>query len=554
MKICSLHLLGLLAMVLVSVCADGQGPNSKLRMEKMEARMARMEEMQKHLLTTLTQNEELTNRVTALEQQIAAWNIGGIVKNITAIESIIKRPTNDGDISWKLISSGLVLMMTIPGVALFYGGLVRVQNVLSTVMQSFSIACLVTILWAAFGYSLCFDTGSPVFGGAKKFWLQNVYGNHRHPLSPTVPEPLFCMFELTFAIITPALISGSFADRMRFGPTLVFIAFWHILVYCPIAHSMWMTDGFLHEAGILDFAGGNVVHISAGCSGLMSSIVVGKRTGYGREQFQPHNILISVLGASLMWVGWFGFNGGSAEYANGQATMAVLNSQAREDCSGYGLSVVDVDGVEDKEATEAEHPPASLGSLVERSLGWSPSPQEQGIARSLALCAILTLPLQLKSRFGYDDALDAFGIHGPGGFLGGILTGFFANANVQILSPVNGAFYGNPKQLYGIAIAAVWSCAISFLLLKLVDYTIGLRVAIDEELLGLDMVCHGESMFPQRSAVPSDWPKSEYSGSLRAENFNETIRGQQDWHDATFHGEGEEQEAELTGSLANAPG
>jgi len=203
-----------------------------------------------------------------------------------------------------------VLMMTISGLALFYGGLVRVQNVLATVMQSFAIACLITVLWIAVGYSLCFTEGSVVYGSYQRFWLTGLTLETRHPLNPLVSEPVYCLYELTFAIITPALIPGAFADRMRFGPMLIFIALWHLLVYCPVAHATWMTDGFLHKAGVLDFAGGNVVHIIAGFSGLVSSIVIGKRAGYGHEQFSAHNMLISVLGASLLWVGWMGFHRG----------------------------------------------------------------------------------------------------------------------------------------------------------------------------------------------------------------------------------------------------
>lgn len=243
-------------------------------------------------------------RIEALEKKI-----GNI--NVTSLKGEIKRLTDEnggqfdaGDTAWIIVSSSLVLLMTVPGLALFYGGLVRVQNVLSTVMQSFSIACLITVEWLLIGYSLsCTKSNSTlIYGGTSRIWLRGMSIKTFNPAMKTVPEPIYCLYMLTFAIITPALICGSFADRLKFGPMLVFMATWHLMVYCPLSHAMWTADGFLHKGEVLDFAGGNVVHVAAGFSGLVCSIVVGKRHNFGRQHFHPHNILISVLGAALLWV------------------------------------------------------------------------------------------------------------------------------------------------------------------------------------------------------------------------------------------------------------
>lgn len=239
---------------------------------------------------------------------------------------------NTGDTAWVLFSTALVLFMTIPGLALFYVGMVREKNVLTTIMQIFSITCLVTVLWMMVGYSLAFApahegaNSTPIYGDASRFWLEGLEQMAAHSLAPTIPEASFCAYQLTFAIITPALITGSFADRMRYLPMLLFVSLWHLLVYCPIAHASWHPEGFLYKAGVLDFAGGNVVHISSGVAGLVSCVLLGHRKGLGVARFEAHNILLTAVGASMLWVGWFGFNGGSALKANHVAAFAILQT------------------------------------------------------------------------------------------------------------------------------------------------------------------------------------------------------------------------------------
>lgn len=279
-----------------------------------------------------TRTAGLEQRLQAVEAKVALAEAEHAVMNASITSMQALQPSmggqiRAGDIAWMLTATALVLMMTIPGLALFYGGMVRVTNVLSTLMQCFSIVCLISVEWLCWGYSLAFSDGGPVFGDGGKMWLVNMKLQSAHPIAPHIPEPLFVAYELMFAIITPALICGSFADRMRLAPMLLFMALWHICVYCPLAHAQWHPNGFMYKHGVIDFAGGNVVHVAAGCSGLMSSLVLGPRTGYGKEQFSPHNILVSVLGASLLWVGWFGFNAGSYLSASDLAPMAMLVTQ-----------------------------------------------------------------------------------------------------------------------------------------------------------------------------------------------------------------------------------
>ena len=264
------------------------------------------------------------NRVTALEQWKAAH---------TNIDS--------GHTAWIMTSSTLVLLMSLPGLALFYGGMAQVKNVLSTVFQTFSIACLVSVLWFMFGYSLAFGSGSPVYGGAQRFWLMGdqryttrISVNSKHALAPNIPETVYMMFQMGFAVITAAIVCGSFAERMRFRSMLVFITFWHLLVYCPVAHAVWAQDGFLSVAGALDFAGGGVVHVCSGMSGLAASIIIGPRKGFGAKDLKPHNVLYTMIGGSMLWVGWFGFNAGSAGQAGGAAGFAMLTTQISAGTAG----------------------------------------------------------------------------------------------------------------------------------------------------------------------------------------------------------------------------
>jgi ammonium transporter, Amt family len=336
---------------------------------------------------------------------------------------------DSGHTAWVLTSSTLVLLMSLPGLALFYGGMAQVKNVLSTVFQTFSIACLISVLWFMFGYSLAFGTGSGVFGGSSRFWLlgdestiPRIGVQTKHPLAPHIPETVYMMFQLGFAVITAAIVCGSFAERMRFRSMLAFITLWHLLVYCPVAHSVWAKDGFLARAGCLDFAGGDVVHVCAGFSGLAASVAVGPRAGFGVEELRPHNVVYTLIGGSLIWVGWFGFNGGSALRADGRAGFAVLTTQISAATCALAWM-----------ATEWRHrgKPSVLGivcgavsGLVIVTPGAGYVDQTGAFCMGLIGAPIVYFGLQAKHHAGYDDALDAFGVHGMGGIVGCILTGY----------------------------------------------------------------------------------------------------------------------------------
>mmetsp|Transcript_64388 Transcript_64388/g.94277 ORF Transcript_64388/g.94277 Transcript_64388/m.94277 type:complete len:727 (+) Transcript_64388:235-2415(+) len=470
-------------------------------------------------------------RIMTLEasmQRLDLMNVTSIANDIERIKVEIGNTFDAGDTAWVMVCTSLVLLMTIPGLALFYGGLVRVQNVLSTVMQSFSIACLITVEWMMVGYSLSFTKGNVIFGDSSRFWLRGLNMTSRHPLMPTVPEPIFCMFQLTFAIITPALICGSFADRLKFGPMLVFMGLWHLVVYCPLSHAMWTENGFLHRAHVLDFAGGNVVHVAAGFSGLVCSIVVGKRANFGRENFHPHNILISVLGAALLWVGWMGFNGGTAGRAGAQAALACLNSQIS--AATGSLSWMTTEWLIRKRPSVLGIISGALAGLVCITPGAGYVDTTGAFVSGLLAGPTCFAACQLKHIFKFDDALDAFGIHGPAGVLGGILTGFFSKKSLTagVFEGTAGVFEGNamqlPLQLYGIAVSIGWSMLGTGILLKLIDLTLGLRVGIDDELLGLDLACHGESVFPQGTEPRSDksYPRDTSCKSCRPDISRDT--------------------------------
>ena len=398
-----------------------------------------------------------------------------------------------GDTAWMLSSTALVLLMTIPGLALFYGGMVRKKNVLATLMQSFAITCLVTVLWVVIGYSIAFIPGNPFFGSLTERLFLNgmeflkesgkVEVSH---LAPTIPESVYMTFQMTFAIITPALIAGAFADRMKFSALLWFIGLWSLLIYSPIAHMMWeTTSGFWATRGVLDFAGGTVVHINAGISGLVCALVLGKRIGYGREPMAPHNLTLTLIGASLLWVGWFGFNAGSAVAADGRAGMAMFVTQfatavaalawmftewiVKGKPSVLGIASGAVAGL--VAITPASGFVGTLGALV------------IGIAAGV-LCFFAAT--SVKRFFGYDDSLDAFGVHCIGGIVGAILTGYF---NVKAISGVDAVIWA---QYGAVATTLVYSGVGSFILLKVIDMAIGLRVSEEEEREGLDISLHGE--------------------------------------------------------------
>jgi len=409
---------------------------------------------------------------------------------------------NTGDTAWMLTSVALVLMMTVPGLAIYYGGMVRVQNVLATAMQSLSIACLITFLWLCFGYSLSFapadivfdeDKFSPV-GDWSRMWLVGMEIDSVHQLAGSIPEAVFCTFQLTFAIITPALICGGFADRMKYGPMLLFMGIWHILVYCPIAHANWHPNGFLARDGCMDFAGGNVVHISSGVAGLVSAIVIGKRQGFGTERFEPHNILLTFMGACFLWVGWFGFNAGSAVAADARAGMALLTTQIATSVASLSWMLTEL--VIRKQPSVLGMVSGIIAGLVSITPACGFVDQTGAFIIGLLAGPWCYFWASIKTRLGYDDALDAFGVHATGGILGGFLVGLFAKEEI---GGGNGAFYGDggeqlKVQIYGMLTSIAWSGGVSFLILKAIDMTWGLRVSAQDELEGLDASIHGETI------------------------------------------------------------
>mmetsp|Transcript_62969 Transcript_62969/g.150652 ORF Transcript_62969/g.150652 Transcript_62969/m.150652 type:complete len:484 (+) Transcript_62969:2-1453(+) len=442
-------------------------------------------------------------RLAALESLVAGQSTLLAAQNETILELADHHGGVDsGDTAWILTSTALVLMMTIPGLALFYGGMARAPNVLNTVMQSFAITCEVTILWFAIGYSLAFGEGNNAFiGGSERFWLigdpnnngKAMFPSTVHPATENIPEAVFMMYQCTFAVITPALICGSSAERMKFESVLVFVAFWHLLVYCPIAHWEWHSEGFLHKAGTLDFAGGDVVHISSGVAGLVCAIMVGRREGFGSQELPPHNVLLTFMGASLLWVGWFGFNAGSAIGANGTAGFAMLTTHIA--ASVAGVTWMAVEWYIKKKPSLLGLVSGAVMGLVMITPGSGFVDQTGAFFIGLIGGVLGYFSIQLKHYLGFDDALDAFGVHGIGGIVGGILTGFFANPEV---SGESGAFYGNGMQvalqLYGIVVVAAWSGVVTAILLKGIDMTLGLRVSTEHEQQGLDFSIHGENI------------------------------------------------------------
>ena len=398
-----------------------------------------------------------------------------------------------GDTAWMLTSTVLVLMMTIPGVALFYGGMVRKKNVLATVVQSFAVTCVMTVLWMIVGYSLAFTDGGAAnafVGGLDKMLLRGIGVD---TLSGTIPETVFMTFQMTFAIITPALITGALADRMKFSSLLVFLSLWMILVYTPITHWVW-GGGFLGDAGVLDFAGGTVVHINSGVAALVGCIVLGKRRGYGTENMAPHNLVLSVIGASMLWVGWFGFNAGSAVAANGGAGMAMAVTQIAAATAAVSWMVVE---------WIFRRKPSVLGIISGAVAGLVAITPASGYvdpfgALIIGLAAGLVCywgAVVLKPKMGYDDTLDVFGVHGLGGITGALLTGVFA---VEAIGGTPGLLEGNAGQvliqLEGIIATIVYCAIATFIILKVVGAVMGLRVDEESEVGGLDYSLHGETV------------------------------------------------------------
>jgi ammonium transporter, Amt family len=407
-----------------------------------------------------------------------------------------KLKIDSGDTAWMLTSTALVLMMTIPGLALFYGGMVRKKNVLATVAQSFAVTCLVTVLWLVLGYSLAFTTGSTILGGVSRVFMAGMTVDSISELAKTIPESVYMCFQLTFAIITPALIAGAFAERMKFSAILWFIGLWATFVYGPVAHWVWGPDGFLNAANsdglvkVLDFAGGTVVHINSGVAGLMAALMLGKR----RDTGPAHNMVLTFIGASLLWVGWFGFNAGSAVTAGMQAGMAMTVTQIATATAALAWMFVE---------WAMRSKPTVIGicsGAVAGLVAITPASGFVGPAGALAIGAAAGIVCYwgttgLKHMFGYDDALDCFGVHAVGGIVGALLTGVFA---IEQYGGTPGLIEGNAGQVInqaeGIAIVIVYDVIVSLIILKLVDLIIGLRVSTDVEREGLDITLHGEAV------------------------------------------------------------
>ena len=407
---------------------------------------------------------------------------------------------NSGDTAWMLASSALVLMMTIPGLALFYGGMVRKKNILATLMQSFAIACLVTVLWWAVGYSIAFTPGSTAYlGGFGRVFLNGMVYMHDamrlsvSHLGTTIPETVYSMFQLTFAIITAALIAGSFAERMKFSAMLWFIGLWAIFVYSPVAHWVWGPDGFFNSSNdkawfhVLDFAGGTVVHINAGIAGLAAALVLGKRQGLGKESMAPSNLTLTVIGASLLWVGWFGFNAGSAVAADGRAGMAMLVTQIATAVAALSWMFTEwIFKGQPSVLGIASGAVAGLVAITPASGFVAPNGAVIiGIAAGV-ICYIAST--SVKRALGYDDSLDAFGVHCVGGIVGALLTGALVSKEIC------GSDGSVLTQLWGVGSTLIYGFIMSLIILKLIDLTIGLRVSPEEERLGLDIAMHGESL------------------------------------------------------------
>ncbi|SKA26960.1 ammonium transporter (TC 1.A.11) [Enhydrobacter aerosaccus] len=420
---------------------------------------------------------------------------GTLLLPVMAFAADEKPKLDTGDTAWMLTSTALVLMMTVPGLALFYGGMVRKKNVLATVMQSFAITCLVTVLWMVLTYSLAFTPGNAIIGGLGRMFLSGMALDAVNDLAKTIPESVFMTFQMTFAIITPALIAGAFAERMKFSALMWFMTLWAIFVYAPIAHWVW-GGGFLGDWGVLDYAGGTVVHINAGVAGLVCALVLGKRKGYGTDNMAPHNLVLSVIGASLLWVGWFGFNAGSAVGASTNAGMAMAVTQIATAAAALAWMFAE---------WMSRGKPSVLGIISGAVAGLVAITPASGFVNPVGGLVIGIVAgvicfwsaTSLKKALGYDDSLDAFGVHGVGGFVGAILTGVFAVEAVGG-DGKKGLIDGNAgqvlTQLWGSLVTIAWCAVATFIILKIIDAMIGLRVTAEEEVEGLDINLHGETV------------------------------------------------------------
>lgn len=404
-----------------------------------------------------------------------------------------------GDVSWMMVSTVLVLFMTIPGLALFYGGLVRAKNMLSILMQTTMIACVMMLVWVIYGYSFAFGgSTSPWWGGTGKLFLSGVTADSMaatFSAGYVIPEYLFIAFQMTFAAITPALIIGAFAERVKFSAVLVFSVLWGTFSYFPIAHMVWDANGYLFAKGAIDFAGGTVVHINAGIAALVGCIVIGKRVGYGKDNMAPHSMVMTMIGASMLWVGWFGFNVGSNLEANGGATLAMINTFIATAAATVTWAIL-----ESMLRGKASMLGAASG-MVTGLVAVTPACGTIGPMGAILLGVLATFGSYffvtvVKHKLKYDDSLDVFGIHGVAGIIGAVLTGVFSAA---AFGGVKGDDYAMMSQLWvqieGVLITIVWSGVVSYVLFKAIDMTIGLRVDNDTERQGLDLASHGEQAY-----------------------------------------------------------
>lgn len=405
---------------------------------------------------------------------------------------------SSGDTAWLLISTALVMLMT-PALGFFYGGLVRRKNVLATIMHSFFILCLISIQWVLWGYSLAFgpDAFHGIIGNLSWIGLNNVSSfTPNSDYAPTVPHMAFMVFQMMFAVITPALITGAFAERKKFKAFVLFSILWATLVYDPVAHWIWSTGGWLHQLGALDFAGGTVVHITSGASALVCAMLLGKRIGFGKEKMKAHDITMSVLGAVLLWFGWFGFNAGSALASGQLATIAFVTTNTA--AAMGALTWMTMDWWVHQRPTVLGAAAGSIAGLVAITPASGFVTVPSAILIGFAAGILCFFAVRLKVKTAVDDALDVFAVHGIGGTVGALATGLFATIAVNTAGH-NGLFYGNPQQLFiqFLAVAAVWiySCGATFLIFKFVDFVIGTRVPKKEEMLGLDISQHGENAY-----------------------------------------------------------
>lgn len=433
--------------------------------------------------------------------------IAALEKSAAAQTAAIAQAQSAGDNAWMLVSAALVLMMSGPGLALFYGGLVRKKNVLGTMMQTFAMMAVVTVLWAFVEYSLAFGPGNAFIGGLHHIFLRGVGLAPNASYAATIPEQTFMVYQLMFAIITPALITGAFAERMKFSAMVVFMVLWAIVVYSPMAHMVWGVGGFLNVAGgkipCLDFAGGTVVHVTSGVSALVTALYLGKRLGYPQRPMPPHSVVLSFIGACLLWVGWFGFNAGSALAASSLATSAFVNTH-------FGAAAAAIGWLAAEWIRNGK--PSALGGISGAVAGLVAITPASGFVTPMGALWIgliagvfcFWMVVKVKNIFGYDDSLDAFGVHGAGGTIGALLTGLFARAFINPGVNINGLFAGNARQLLNqaIGVAIAWGLSIvgTLIILFVVDKLIGLRVSEDAEREGLDLSQHGEEGYDWEAA------------------------------------------------------